>query len=228
VLPIYTISSRPETVQEQCKLAGSFLFSPIYQARPGMKLPILLLKDKQPEWIMAKWAIKRPVVSMDRIITTRPYNILVRKQRCAIPANCFFSMKNGSPHLIRLLQYRLFLLGGIFYTADEELHFAILETDPADILRSMEGQMPVVMAPEKLSSWLCGDEISHVIHCTDKSCSYWFDYFPVSKNIRESTQNNKYLLKPEGISQQALKEYEKKMAALAFDKERPDRSNLKH
>ena len=233
MLPIYTISSKPDTIAEQCKLTEPFSFSPVYQARPGMKLPILINKDNKIEMVMAQWGSKKPLVSMDRILSTRPYNILIRKQRCAVPANCFFSLKNEQPYLVRLLQYRLFLMGGIFHYVDGEFYFALLQTEPADMLNSLEGQMPVVMAPEKLSSWLLapggdGGGVGRVMHYADRAGGYWFDYFPVSKQILDPAQNKPDLLKPEGISQHQLKDHEKKLTAIAFEKERPNRSGMKH
>ena len=228
MIPLYTITSKPDTIAESCKLSDAFSYSPVFQARPGMKLPILIQRENKIELVMAQWEIKKPLVGVDRILSTRPYNILVRKQRCAVPANCFFSIKNDQPNLIRLLQYRLFIMGGIFHYTEGEFSFALLEADPADILSSMQGKMPVVMAPEKLSSWLMGIEVGKVMHYADKAGSYWFDYFPVPKEILNDSQNNKDLLKPEGISQHEMKEHERKLTALAFDKERPNRSNLKH
>lgn len=230
MIPLYTISSKPDTVQEQCKLTEYFSFSAAYQARPGMKLPIIIQKDpkEKPELVMARWGAKKPLVTMDRILSTRPYNVLVRRQRCAIPANCFFALKKDQPHLVRLLQYRMFLMGGIFHYAEEEFYFALLQTDPADMLNSLEGQMPVVLAPEKLSSWLRGDEVGRIMHYADRSGSFWFDYFPVSKKILEPGQNSKELLGPQGVSQQQMKDHQKKLTAIAFEKERPNRSSMKY
>ena len=228
MLPLYTISSKAETITDQCKLNESFSYSPIYQARPGMKLPILIQKENKIELVTARWGIKKPLLSTDRILSMRPYNVLVRRQRCAVPANCFFSLKNDQPHLIRLLQYRLFLMGGLFHYVQGEYYFTLLQAHPADMLSHMEGQMPVVMAAEKLSSWFKGTDAGRVMHYADRAGSYWFDYFPVSKQILNSNENNKDLLNPLGISQQQLKDHEKKLRALAFEKERPNRSNLKH
>jgi putative SOS response-associated peptidase YedK len=228
MLPIFTITSKADTIVQQCKLSDSFSYSPVFQARPGMKLPIIIQKEKKLELITATWGTKKPLVSMDRILSTRPYNVLIRKQRCAVPANCFFSLKGEQPYLIRLLQYRMFLMGGIFHYVDGEFYFALLQTDLPDMLNTMQGQMSVVMAPEKLSSWLKGDEVGRAMHYADRSGSYWFDYFPVPKQITDENQNSKELLKPQGISQNELKEHEKKLTALAFEKERPNRSGLKH
>ena len=228
MLPLYTISTKPAAIIEQCKFAEPFSFSPVYQARPGMQLPVIIQQEGRLIPIVAQWGTKKPLVSVDRILSTRPYNILVRRQRCAVPANCFFAMKNDQPYLIRLLQYRMFLMGGIFHFVEGQFYFTLLQAHPADMLNAMEGQMPVVMAPEKCSSWLKGSDASRVMHYADRAGSYWFDYYPVSKKIQESGHNDPELLKPEGISQQQLKDHEKKLTALAFDKDRPNRSNLKH
>ena len=228
MIPLYTISSKPETIIDQCKLAEPFSCSPVYQARPGMKLPVIIQRENKTELVMAQWGIKKPLIGVDRILSMRPYNILVRKQRCAIPANCFFSQKKDQPHLIRLLQYRLFLMGGLFHYAEGEFYFTLLQAHSADMLSQMEGQMPVVMAPGKLFSWLKGTEVSRVMHYADRAGSYWFDYFPVSGKILDANRNSKEWLQPLGISQQQLKEHENKLRALTFEKERPNRSNLKH
>jgi len=227
MLSLYTISSKPDAIIEQCKLVDPFSYSPLYQARPGMQLPIIIQKENKIELVMAQWGVKNPFVGVNRILSTRPYNILIRKQRCAAPANCFFSLKNGQPYLIRLLQHRLFLMGGIFHSAGGDLSFTLLQVQPADMLNTMMGQMPLVMAPEKLSSWLGGTEVGRVMHYADRAGSYWFDYFPVSKKIL-NTGNNKELLKPEGMSRYTLEAHEKKLLVLAYEKERANRSNLKY
>jgi len=68
MLSIYTISSKPDTIIQQCKLTDTFSYSPAYQARPGMKLPIIILREKKLELVMAQWGVQKSLVSMDRIL----------------------------------------------------------------------------------------------------------------------------------------------------------------
>ena len=228
MLPLYTISTKPETIYEQCKLSEHFSFSPVYQARPGMQLPIIIQIGNKTTMVKARWGTKRPLISIERILTKPPFNILVRKQRCAVPANCFYSAKGGQPYLIRVLQHRMFLMGGLFHFVEGEFHFTLLQAHPADVLSGLEGQMPILMESEKLLSWLKGTEVGKVIHYADRAGSYWFDFYPVSKEILDGGVDRIELLNPEGISQQAMKDHEKKLAGITFEKERPNRSNLKH
>ncbi len=228
MLPLYTITTKPEAILEQCKLNGSFAYEPAYQCRPGMQLPVIIQREGQTEVVLATWGRKKPIISMDRILTKPPYNILIRRQRCAVPANCFFMIKDGQPYLVRLIHHRLFLMGGLCHYANGEFHLALLETESPDILNSMEGQIPILLAPEKAHSWLKGNEVGRVIHYADRSGSHWFDFFLVTKEILEIHRNDRKLLEPQGISKKQLEEHQKKLDALAFDKERPNRTNSKH
>ena len=134
----YSLATVPDKIAELCGLGHTAKYEKKYQARPGQKLPIITLNDGVPEISEAWWGIRGNLSSafldMSRVLKTRPYNVLIRRQRCAVPANCFITWNNKNVHLVRLLQHRLFLMGGIWQEYKGERYFTLLETESADIL----------------------------------------------------------------------------------------------
>lgn len=228
MLDIYTIASSPTYISTKCNLQQFFNYQYTYQAKPGMKLPIIVIRQGAPFLTMATWGMQEKASAPTRkTLITSPYNKLIRNNRCAIPANCFFAQKGESVYLIRLIQPRMFLMGGLFIQKNNRYEFIILKTPPPDIL-SFLNNMPVLFTPDKLDQWLKATTLLEVMNITDRTGSHWFDYFNVHEEIMVKGVNDKALLTPIGTSFNELKIRDQMLNALSFDQERPNRSNMKH
>jgi putative SOS response-associated peptidase YedK len=235
MLPFYTIASKPETIAEQFNLLEPTEYETAFQAHPTDTLPILIKEGEHVQQFEGNWNVKASArsarmlasVSMDNILTTRPFNILIRKQRCVIPANCLFGIKDGEPHLIKLLKDRLFGMGGI-YTLEHKngvpiYRFAVLTTAAPPILLPFVDQIPVLFVPDRHDKWLGTDRVAKVMKYADYATTNWFDLFKISKDILEGQPNDKELLQPLGQSLSQLMAQQNKMQTEELEKMRGHR-----
>lgn len=228
---IYSIATTPEMLATRTNISEVLAYEPIFQARPGMKMPIIILRNGKPEIVMATWGLRSSTafntIHMSRVLKTRPWNLLIRKQRCAVPANCFIVNTNGIPHLIRLPQHRLFMMGGVFQLKKDEIHFTLLETESADLISSLTNEMPVVFHNDRVARWLMADELGTLMRFADKAGNNWFDYFKVAPEILIAKENNRNLLTPLGMTREQQKFREQSIQAMTFEKERMNRRGNK-
>lgn len=228
MLDLYTIATKASHIKNRCKLFQEFNYKHSYQARPNMLLPIIISENGKPKLVNAYWKLSSntTTIATNKILTSPPYNLLIRKKRCAIPANCFFGIKDNHPYLIRLIQPRLFLIGGIYTQKNDVYQFAILKTEPTDILSFLD-YSPVLFTTEKINTWLTTQHLESVMNIADHSGNFWFDYFKVSKTILNPSANERSLLTPIELSHQKIMERNQKLNELTFNQERPNRRNYK-
>ncbi len=180
---------------------------------------------------MATWGLKSNTafntIHASRVLKNRPWNLLIRKQRCAIPANCFLGDKTTTPNIIRLPQHRLFMMGGVYTVKKDEIYFTILLTESADLISSITEDMPVVFHNDRVPKWLTTEDLGSIMRFADKAGNNWFDYFKVSPEILNAKENDRELLTPLGMTREQQKNREQSMKAIAFEKERMNRRGNK-
>jgi putative SOS response-associated peptidase YedK len=229
LLPLYTIATAPQFWEDLWNIP--IAYTTYYQARPGMRLPVFTLQDGKINCTTAVWGLPPfhapDFYPMHRVLKNRPWNILIRQQRCAVPMNCFFGGTVQSPWLLRVLQHRAMLMGGVITTIKEQSYFTLLTTEAADVIHNKTEIMPVLFDPEKTLRWLKTKHISTVMHYADRSGSYWFDYFRVPQVIMHASENKREWLIPQGMTLQNYREREKKIQAVAFEEERANRRSGK-
>jgi putative SOS response-associated peptidase YedK len=236
MIEIYTIASKPQYIMDLCQIHESFKYDAIFQARPGMHLPILIKDKVESRLVMATWGIESMtreknqvnVISTDKILRTPPFNVLMQTQRCAILANCFFTEHKKEAYLIRLIRPRLFCIGGIYVQEGNEYRFAMLKTASADVLAGLMDDMPLVFTHERLHVWLQSEHTFTIMNFAAKAGGHWFDFFKVSTDILASTSNDKDLLVPLGMSLQQMKARDDKLSEIDFQEERANRKSMKH
>lgn len=247
MLNLYTVATRPDALSNLLHVPLHDTVKPIYQARPGMLLPIVLNQNNQPIIVNARWGYETEprmmptyAVRMDNILTQAPFNRWIHTQRCLVPANCFFGRaSNVSPSddsdifLIRLLTSRLFCMGGLYTTEQNaqgkiSYRFTLLTTESADILRLLMDQMPVVMLQDHLHTWLNAEHLIDIMHLADRAGDHWFDYYAVDHDIITPGNNRRDLLKPLGVSLREKEERVQKLKAIDVKQERFDRRGGKH
>lgn len=230
-MQVYSIATTPSDLAIRTNIAEVPEYSPIYQARPGMKMPIIIWRYGKPEFVNAMRGLRSSsaynTIHMSRILKSRPWNILIRTQRCAIPANCIIVERNGEAFLIRLPLHRLFLMGGVYQQKGDEFHFTILETESADMLYSITDDMPVFIHNDRIDKWLNATELDSIFRFADKSGSNYFDYFKVNPKVLDPKENNRDLLIPIGMTHAQYLERQKQIMAMSFEKERMNRRSGK-
>jgi putative SOS response-associated peptidase YedK len=233
---VYSIATKPSYFQDLLN-DPDVDYNTCYQARPGMVLPILLNDGKKNRLELATWGLKlrgkrgvHPQVHMRQTLKERPFNQYVRRQRCAVPANCYIVAKNGV-RLVRLLKQRVFCLGGIYQVHEErgrkEIRFAILQTEPADMLCSYCDEMPVAFAVDRWQRWATSKYLGDVMHRADRSTTLWYDHFRVSEKILQTDQNSRELLVPLGATAQQLEDRKHALSSIQINELRAN-SGGKH
>lgn len=227
----YAIATTPDDLAVRLNIADILDYDPVYQARPGMKMPLIIYRNDRPEIVSAMWGKRSSTaynsVHMNRVLKSRPWNVLIRKNKCAIPANCIVVEKNGEAYLIRLPQHRLFLIAGVYEQKGDDYFFTALETESADIINSITPDMPVFFHCDRVLKWLKSNELDSIFRYADKAGNNWFDYFRVDSKILNPKVNERNLLIPLGLSHAQYLERQKRVASLSFEKERANRRNSK-
>ena len=241
MLNIYTLATRPEALSDLLSLDKSQDYKPIYLARPGMNLPVILNSGGKTCLLKAHWGCQTEAATMplctfpmDRLLSQPPFNRWIHTQRCVVPANCFFAHRdNQGPSdrdghdtfLIRLIQSRLFLIGGLFMTEPRKnsYSFLLLTTESADVLQHLTQQMPLLLSTDHLRTWLYSEHLIDVMHAADRSGDHWFDYYAVDHDIITPGNNRRDLLKPLGASLREKEERDHKLRAIDVKQERFDR-----
>ena len=197
---LYTIASSADQLSNTLELDCYSGYRPSYQARPGMPLPVVL-QEQPRELVEGFWGIPKPNVTLlptYRILARKPFHLYIRKQRCAIPANAFFGLREQHPFLITLLNQKLFCLGGVYTFRSSIPRFAVLQTTVPDLFQSYMQSLPVLLPPKELKTWLTTTDVGKVMELADRSQDYWFDFFRVSQAILQPGSNSKDLLAPLG------------------------------
>ena len=222
---IYTIATKRDLFHQLLE-QDIPMFLPTYQARPEMELPILIRENNSSKLVMAKWGLLTNTatnfVNMNRVLKQTPYNRMIRSNRCSIPANCFVTQTHNKTWLVRLLKQRLFWMGGLYEkivsrNGQVAYRFAILKTDPADVLASICKTMPVMMNTNNCQQWITPKNLASVMAMADQSGRLWFDYFQISDQILDPNKNEKELLIPLGSTYQQYQQRKKQFKNINVD-----------
>tara|TARA_B110000305_G_C19363578_1_gene600752 strand:- start:155 stop:844 length:690 start_codon:yes stop_codon:yes gene_type:complete len=229
MIDTYTIATKISEIKKECKIEQDFDYEFAYQARPKMDLPIIISENNKLKLVSAKLGIYTGLsaISMKPILTNPTFNKLIRKNRCAIPTNCFFGTNNGKSILIKLVKPRLFYMGGVFKKTATEYQFSLLNNESPDVLTFLK-YSPVLFSIKKVTQWLSENNLETVMNIADQSGNYWFDYFEVDSKIHSTNKNSKSLLKPIGIAQSEINNRNEQLNSIIFNQERPNKRNSKH
>ncbi len=234
---IYTIATK-SSVYEKLLEIPVLQYTPVYQARPKMQLPLVIAKNNDPhttksameyQFLMGHWGMTNkgqpePLASIPvhRVLKNRDHNILVRKQRCAIPANCFVVQDAINTYAVKLLKQRFFWIGGVYETWKNKrgfvfYNFAMLKTEAPDILSGICDEVPMVIPPDRYRMWLEENDPYYIMELADRSGKLWYDYFKVSTKILQPNVNDRELLRPMGSSYQELKQRAHKFESIDIE-----------
>lgn len=240
MINLYTIATASSALAETLNLPLRKPYKPIYQARPGMQLPVILNNGGHPEIVSAHWGCipERSTTSihvfpMDKVMSQRPMNRWIHTQRCLVPANCFFTRhpESRDVFLIRILNARTFLIGGMYciqrHAGEESCHFVLLTTESADVLKPVTPDMPVILGTGDVHLWMQSEHLLDLMQLADQAGDQWFDYFTVSSRILTPGNNDRDLLRPTGLSHEEIATRDQKLKAVDLKQDRYDRKGSK-
>lgn len=233
---VYSIATKPSYL-EQLLNEAPVNYDIRYQARPGMMLPMIIDNPEGNKLVSAVWGMNLPgtkkptaCIHMNKMFKDKNVTQLVRKQRCAIPANCFI-VKKTTTRLVRILKQRIFCMGGVYKIEQRgnqrRYTFALLLTEPADMLTPYCNEMPICFAMDHWKDWVGNELLSDIMHRADRASLLWYDHFPVSEQVLESYVNDRELLAPLRLSKQQQDERQAGLDKIKMDELRAN-SGGKH
>lgn len=175
----FTITTRPELLEERFGAKVEENIQPRYNAAPSQKLPVIL--NTEPDKIqMIQWGLIPPwlrtLPGKSGLINVRAESFLEKQtfdndlehRRCLILADGFYEWKRGHdkkkiPHRITLKNEEPFAFAGIWEENEtkegEKIKtFAIITTEPNEIMKSIHNRMPVILPKTKEKPWLTIEE----------------------------------------------------------------------
>jgi putative SOS response-associated peptidase YedK len=105
-----------------------------------------------------------PNAKAETATTSAAFRQAAARRRCLVPANGFYEWKAGGrvkrPHVFMLQNEEPFAFAGIWETAEGDKlpeTFAILTTEPNELVSPIHNRMPVILTVEVMGRWL-GDQ----------------------------------------------------------------------
>ena len=225
MLQVFTIASSAEALAKQVRLESTGPMLKSYRVLPGDDATVLQANGDSIEAYPSTWSNQFPMLALDRVFSRKPLNIQFNNERIAIPANCFYYKAKGKLVLVRLLNHRLFYLGGI--NQRDEDSFTLLTSPSADILRPLSPEMPVLLSANDLKAWLTRGNVQTAVDLADKSGDHWFDYFEIAPLFLGVPEPDASHLKPVSLSFRELEEKKDMMDNIDFNDDRFNRGNSK-
>jgi putative SOS response-associated peptidase YedK len=161
LLPNYSIGSNFRQIEETLSYEFSYNFIPSYVTRKDQLLPIIL-DHNEGKIDQAKWGIRNkikhsniyPWVRAEGIIKNIHTRILIRNNRCLIPANGFFINKNNeSTYFIYFPKNKIVTFGGIWRSLKENemdrpiIVFSIISCAAYGKISALTNRIPVIIHP---------------------------------------------------------------------------------
>lgn len=175
----YTITQKTNKIVQQFKLDPEDEdFHPLYNAAPGMKLP-LITSEKPQKLQLLKWGLVAsssmpPIINTraDSLLDKKTFAPLIQSRRCAIFADGFYEWKkigkSKAPYRFTLTDESLFCFAGLWNTftkpdGSQSEAFTIITTTPNKWLEGIHNRMPVILMPGQEKLWLnTALEFSHL------------------------------------------------------------------
>ena len=172
----YTLSSPSDLLADLFELESAPELSARYNIAPTQEAPVVRVGEGNSRTLeLLRWGLvpfwaKDPTIG-NRMINARSetvaekpaYRASFEKRRCLVIADGFYEwQRTGGPKqpwLFRLQSGQPFALAGLWDRWDKGEGgpletFTILTTEPNELLAPVHNRMPVVLAPEEMTTWL--------------------------------------------------------------------------
>jgi putative SOS response-associated peptidase YedK len=171
LLPNYSIGSNFRQIEETLSYEFSYNFTPAYVTRKNQLLPVIL-NCNEGRIERARWGTRNsikqskiyPWVRVEGIIKKIHTRILIRNNRCLIPANGFFINKtHESTYFIYFPKNKIVTFGGIWSSLNEDemdgpiIAFSIISCASYGKISNLTNRIPVVIHPAARRKFLKKD-----------------------------------------------------------------------
>jgi len=230
----YTIVSSANKIGHEFQAEFEKHFAPMYQARPGMALPIIVSYEEKNmvyeyKWGLAPYRDKHKSIPVQLqtawvkdLVKNHHFRKPIRKQRCLVPANCLIIhiQNNGGkkPYVFYLKDEKLFSIAGIWdfrkdaSTGEQHYFFSIIQSVAPRKLQSVIKEFPVIVSPGQRRSYLSPNTpLSNIMKMLSPYGQSDYNLYPISQDLLDQGINDKSVLKPIGERYFPEYRYEKKM-----------------
>ena len=152
---------------------------PRYNISPGQEVPVIIREDRNRvapmTWGLIPSSTRDPVGGRPMInaraetLMERPaFREAARNRRCLVPASGFYEWKKEGrrkvPFFIRVRTVPLFAFAGLYGTwrdpqGRELATFAIITTEPNELVAGLHDRMPAILPGEKEVAWIQAGEV---------------------------------------------------------------------
>jgi putative SOS response-associated peptidase YedK len=218
----YTLFTPVSELEEQFDATADRDFSPRYNAAPGQRHPVVL--DSDPDTITnARWGLTPEWADEDRghinaraeTVAEKPsFEDAFRERRCLVPADGFYEWADGQPYRVTLGD-GAFAMAGIYEpwtppdrqagladfgggepdTPDEIRTYAVLTTDPNEVVAGLHDRMAVVLDPGEYGEYLATDP-ERARELLDPYPAAETDTYPVSEAVNDPDNDRPELVEP--------------------------------
>lgn len=189
----YNIETKKET-----------LFEPHYNLSPGHQLPVIQLRNDEPDINRVRWGHLES--NQSKQTTTPKDNVLnelkkEKVERCILPLSGFFVWKDDEeknhPFFVRLLNNAVMSLAGLFYGGDEPF-VSIITTESNALVQPMSPTMPLMLDQPTALQWLDpGIETKDLLETAENLFMLTdLSVLRVSKKVNNPKNNSAEIIQP--------------------------------
>ncbi len=198
LLPNYSIGSDFRQIEETLSYEFSYRFMPAYVTRKNQLLPVILDhnagKIEQARWgtgNAVKPSIIYPWVRAEGIIKKTHTRVLIRNNRCLIPANGFFINKNNeSTYFIYFPKNKIVTFGGVWRSLKENemdkpvIAFSLISCASYGKISALTNRIPLVIHPGARRKFLKKDiPLMDITRILRKEINIEYNGIPVPSDL---------------------------------------------
>lgn len=175
----YTLTAKPEAIQQAFDLTSVPPLTPRYNIAPTQPVPIITSEQRDTltivQWgLIPSWSKDASIAS--KLINARAETLdekpsfknAFKRRRCLIPADGFFEWKAGDnggkkkPQFIYVGEREVFAFAGLWelwnsLTGDPVYTCTIITTEPNELIRGLHNRMAVILDKQDYDAWLSPD-----------------------------------------------------------------------
>lgn len=216
----YTLVSKPQVIEREFQAEFSRSFHSVYNAHPGMELPVILAGDdariEQVRWgLVPYWSkygdgrYQQINAFAGEVVKHPAFRIPLRLRRCLVLANCYFEWLSGPagrvPHVVYIGDQRLFSMAGLWdiwsdpATGYHHRSFSVITTHANARLRPFLRRMPVIIPPSRRRGYLHpSTPLRDIMGMLRPLKTDLINLYPVSAEANQPGNNTRTVVLPVG------------------------------